>query len=37
MEGLNAYKIYIWEMDKWLLRTGGGLLIQVAFITGSTV
>ena len=26
----------IWDLDKWLLKTGGPL-IQVAFITGSTV
>ena len=34
--GLNLYKIYIWVLDKWLLKTGG-LLIQVAFITDSAV
>ena len=34
--GLNVCRIYIWDADKYLLKTGG-LLIQIAFITGYTV
>ena len=33
---LNVCTIYVWDLDKWLLKTGG-LLTQMAFITGSTV
>ena len=34
--GPNICKSYIWDLDKWLLKTGG-LLIQVTIISDSTV